>query len=116
MRLWDHISKAHLLPLVLMITWVLCFMVSLLLNLLKAICKVKRQKNIFSFKRGFWPRSAFLIVKALTNADTLSVEDFNSFEEKYLMVKYDFMINFLNAYSQNNVTMSAIIVIVFATE
>lgn len=82
----------------------------------KAICKVKKKKNIFSFKRGFWPRSAFLIFKALTNADTLSIENFNSFEENYLMVKYDFMINFPNAYSQNNVTVSVTIVIVFATE
>lgn len=55
--------------------------------------------------------SAFFIFKALTNADTLSValifpniKDFNSFEEKYLMVKYYFRIRFSNAYSPNTVT------------
>lgn len=52
MRLWDHTSKAHLLPLVLMITWVLCFMVSLLLNLLKAICKVKKKRKTFFPLKG----------------------------------------------------------------
>lgn len=82
MRLWDHTSKAHLLPLVLMITWVLCFMVSLLLNLLKAV-KSKDRKTFLPLKGDFWPRSAFFVFKALTNADTLSTEDFNSFEQKY---------------------------------